>query len=105
MVKNVLAEPEVQQAVIEERAELAEMCQSKAREVIVSIDADTIAKGNLLQKSTSAAILLDKAAMLRGDAPPVANIHVLLECVEAIKARRDQSALPTIEARVLLPET
>ena len=55
MVQNSLAEPEMKLSVQDEKAELSALYKDKAREVLLSIDAETIAKGNLLQKATSAA--------------------------------------------------
>jgi hypothetical protein len=87
--------------VIDEKAELAALYKEKARAVLTSIDAETIAKGNLLQKATSSAILLDKSLLLVGE-PTGINVVALLDVVEAIKARnqldsaRHQKALPAI---------
>jgi transcriptional regulator len=103
-VKNALAEPEIQRAVIDEKAELAELYRSKARAVVTSISDADIAKSSLQQKAISSGILLDKSLLLTGEAPPVANIHVLLEVCELIRERRDRRALPsTVEAAIPPP--
>ena len=48
LVKNALAEPEMKLSVQDEKAELSALYKDKAREVLLSIDAETIAKGNLV---------------------------------------------------------
>ena len=103
LVKNALAEPEMKLSVQDEKAELSALYKDKAREVLLSIDAETIAKGNLLQKATSTAILLDKSLILSGDALPIVNIQVLMQVVDAIRSRpqgavlHSQPALPPPE--------
>ena len=104
MVKNVLEEPEMKLSVQDEKAELSALYKDKARDVLLSIDADTIAKGNLLQKATSSAILLDKSLLLSGDAFPVVNLQILMQVVDAIRSRpqgtvlHPQPALPPPES-------
>jgi len=61
MIKNVLAEPEVQKAVRDEKQELAELYRGKARDVLTSISASDIAKASLQQKSISSACFWIKA--------------------------------------------
>jgi Helix-turn-helix domain len=103
MVKNILGEAEVKLSIQDEKAELSALYKDKAREVLLSIDADTIAKGNLLQKATSTAILLDKSLILSGDAFPVVNVQILMQVVDAIRSRpqgtilHSQPALPPPE--------
>lgn len=87
MVKNTLAEPEIQRAVIDEKAELAELYRSKARDVVTSISAGDIAKASLQQKAVSTGILLDKALILSGEAPAI-NVAILMDVAEAIKAKQ-----------------
>jgi len=107
MVKNTLAEPETKRVVEEEKAELSVLYKDKARAVLMSIDDETIAKGNLLQKATSSAILLDKSLLLTGDGPPIFNIAILMDVVEALRDRKadQQAALQTtIRARMQIVE-
>jgi hypothetical protein len=104
LVKNALAEPEVQRAVKDEKAELSVMYRTKARAILESIDDDVIAKGNLLQRATSSAICLDKALILAGEAPINVNVQVLMQVVDAIRDKRDAGIdlLPQ-QARLSLP--
>jgi hypothetical protein len=102
LVKNVMASPEIQRAVKDERQELAVMYRGKARDVLVSIDAETIAKGNLLQKATSSAILLDKSLLLAGE-PTGITMLALLDVVEAIKASKQGRLIPAPQMPTLLP--
>ena len=88
MVRNVLAEPEIQSAVIYEKAELAELCRTKARDCVVAIDADKINKSSALQLATAGAVLIDKSLLLAGQ-PTSINVVALLDVVEAIKAKRE----------------
>jgi len=107
MVKNALAQPEIQRDIRDEKQELAALYKEKARDVLVSIDAGTIAKGNLLQKATSSAILLDKSLLLSGDATGNINVSVLLDVVDAIRAREDavsERLSLQAKARLSLPE-
>lgn len=90
MVRNVQAEPEIRRAIKDEKAELSQLCQQKAREVFVSIDAETIEKGNLLQKATAGGILLDKSLLLAGEPTVNVNVAVLLQVAEAIRERNRQ---------------
>jgi hypothetical protein len=97
MVKNVLAEPEIQRAVKDEKAELAVIFRDKARDVLCSISAQDIAGASLQQKAVSSGILLDKSLLLTGDATSNINVKVLLEVAEAIRNRRQGRALPPPE--------
>ena len=87
MVKNVLAEPEIQRAVKDEKAELAAIYREKARDIVCSISSADIDKANLLQKATSSAILIDKSLLLSGDATSI-NVSVLMDVVEALRSRQ-----------------
>ena len=86
LVKNVLAEPEIQRAVKDEKAELAVIYREKARTIVQSISGEDIDKANLLQKATSSAIPLDKSLLLSGD-PTSINVSVLMDVVDAIRSR------------------
>jgi hypothetical protein len=101
LVRNTLARPEIQRSIQDEKAELSALCKDKGRAIILSIDDDVIAKGNLLQRATSGAILIDKALLLAGEALPIVNISVLMQVVEAIRSRplmsAKQPALPPPE--------
>jgi len=90
MVKNTLAQPEVQRAVKDEKVELSAIFKDKARAIVTSIDADVIDKGNLLQRATSAAICLDKSLLLAGEATANIDVRVLLDVAGMIRARREQ---------------
>ena len=60
----------------------------------MSINDTDIEKANLLQKATSSAILTDKSLLLTGEMPNF-NVNILMDVVEAIKARHKIQA-PTI---------
>jgi len=94
MVKNVLAEPEIQRAIGDERAELSALCKDKARAIFVSISSGDFDKSNLLQKATAGAIMIDKALLLAGEATSI-NVQVLLDVAHAIRDRdRGRVVLP-----------
>jgi hypothetical protein len=99
MVKNVLAEPEIQRAVRDEKAELAELYREKARAVVTSISDKDIEKASLQQKAISSGVLLDKSLLLAGE-PTGINVVALLDVVEAIKASRrlDTPQTPALPA-------
>jgi hypothetical protein len=67
----------------------AEVYDSVALRLIGSLSQATIAKASALQLVTAAAIMHDKAALLRGQ-PTGINVTALLDVVEAIKASRGQ---------------
>ena len=97
MVKNVLAEPEIQRAVKFEKAELAVIFRDKSRDVLVSISSADIAGASLQQKAVSAGILLDKSLLLTGDATSILDVRALLEVAQAIRSRQQGRALPPPE--------
>jgi predicted DNA-binding protein (UPF0251 family) len=86
MVKNVMAEPEIQCAIKDEKAELAAIYREKARDVVASISDGDISKASLQQKAISSGVLLDKSLLLSGE-PTSVNSIVLLDIAEAIKLR------------------
>jgi hypothetical protein len=87
MVKHVMAEPEIQRQVQDEKAVLAEIYRSKARRIVESIGEEDIAKASLQQKSISSGVLLDKSLLLSGDLPQV-NLTVLLDAVQLVREMR-----------------
>jgi predicted XRE-type DNA-binding protein len=90
MVKNTLAEPEIQRAVRNEKEELAANYRNKARDVLMSIcDAD-IKKASLQQKAVSTGILLDKSLVLTGEATENLSIKVLFEVAQLIRESERQ---------------
>jgi glycosyltransferase A (GT-A) superfamily protein (DUF2064 family) len=88
MVKNVIAEPEIQRSIQDERAVLSALCRDKARDIFVSINSGDIDKANLLAKATAGAIMLDKALLLAGEALPIVHINILMDAVGAIRSRQ-----------------
>lgn len=96
MVKNVLAEPEIQRAIKDEKAELAQLYREKARDIVMSISSEDIADASLQQKAIASGILLDKSLLLSGDATSNLNVQVLLGLVDTIResdARASDAAL------------
>ena len=105
MVKNVLAEPEIQRAVKDEKAELAAIYREKARTIVESISSADIDNASLQQKAVSTGILLDKSLLLSGDATSI-NVSVLMDVADAIRARHDAESKRLYEqmnARLSLP--
>jgi len=83
MVKNLLAEPEIQRAVKDEKAELAQLYREKARDIVMSISSEDIADASLQQKAVSTGILLDKSLLL--SVTGNINVSVLHELIDAIR--------------------
>ena len=105
MVKNVLAEPEIQRAVTDEKAELAQLYREKARDIVISINSADIDNASLQQKAVSTGILLDKSLLLSGDATGI-NVSVLLDVVEAMRSRQPgRVELPSQSPALLRPES
>jgi len=102
-LQKYLRRPEVQQVVGVQREELAGMFDSVAFRVVDSVSDEDVKKANLVQKMTSAGIAVDKAALLRGEMPPTINLTVLMDVVEAIKARRNGQVEPPPQAPALPP--
>jgi hypothetical protein len=92
-VRNVLAEPEIQRNIVDEKAELAAIYRKKARDVVTSIDAQDIAKASLQQKAVSTGILLDKSLLLAGEPTANLSLTVMLDLVAAIRAQRERDDL------------
>ena len=106
MVKNLLAEPSIQRAVKDEKAELAAIYREKARTIVESISSEDIDSASLQQKAVSTGILLDKSLLLSGDATSNINVAVLLDVADAIRARRDADSerqQQQAKARLSLP--
>lgn len=101
-VRNALADPSIQRAVIDEKGEIAELCRTKARDCLVAIDDDKIQKSSALQLATASGILLDKSLLLSGE-PTSINVVALLDVVEAIKARDAESDRRFLEAKKVTP--
>lgn len=89
MVKHVIAEPEVQKQIIDEKSVLAKLYRDKARRIVDSINDVDIEKASLQQKSISSGVLLDKSLLLVGDLPQV-NVSVLLDLVQVVREIRDK---------------
>ena len=87
MVKHHLETPEAIAAVRDERAEMVQLCRDKARACVVGIDDEKISKANVLQLSTSAGILIDKAALMSGQ--PTQNVAVIVQVLDVLVAQRD----------------
>lgn len=96
LVHDMIQKPETQLAIKDERAEFAQICKQKSREIVVSIDAVDIAKANLQQKSISAGILLDKALLLSGE-PTSVDVHVLVDAAAEFRKHRRAEGLRHVE--------
>jgi hypothetical protein len=90
-IKRHLATDEAAAAVEDERAEMVQLCRDKARACVVGINDEKISKANVLQLSTSAGILIDKAQLLDG-MPTSINVHVvaLMDVLDTLRMRRDE---------------
>jgi len=86
-LQKFLDKPEVREQVSVQREELAGMFDHVAHRTLAAVSATDVEKATLQQKLVSAGIAVDKAAMLRGELPPIINITLLTDAVEAIKAR------------------
>jgi alpha-D-ribose 1-methylphosphonate 5-triphosphate synthase subunit PhnL len=97
MVGNILKKPEVQRTVQSQKVEIAELCMEKGRAIITSIGPKDIDKASLQQKSIAAGVMIDKSLLLAGEPTAIQNISVLLDVVEAIKARKQLATEPLKE--------
>jgi len=97
MVRNVLAQPEVQRNIQDEKAELAQLYREKARTIVESISSADIAGASLQQKAVSTGILLDKSLLLSGD-PTSINVSVLMDVVDAMRLRGTHPVVPPTTA-------
>lgn len=66
----------------------ADVYDSLQRSILESITAGDFVKAPLMARVTSAAILEDKARLVRGQATSI-NVNVLMDVVDAIRTRRD----------------
>jgi hypothetical protein len=97
MVRNVLAQPEIQRSIQDEKAELAQLYREKARTIVESISSADIADASLQQKAVSTGILLDKSLLLSGD-PTSINVSVLMDLVDALRSRPQGSVVLPIQS-------
>ncbi|MGA2250995.1 helix-turn-helix domain-containing protein [Terracidiphilus sp.] len=96
-IKRFLAEPEIQRQVQDEKAVMADIYRSKARQIVESISEGDIAKASLQQKSISSGVLLDKALLLTGDMPTI-RVEILLGAVAQAKEIQEARAAEAMEA-------
>ncbi len=97
MVRNVLAQPEIQRSIRDEKEELAQVYREKAREIVCSISREDIASASLQQKAVSTGILLDKSLLLSGDATSI-NVSVLMDVVDARRLSGTHPVVPPTTA-------
>ena len=71
----------------------ADVFDSLAMRMLGSITPDKLEKGKLMELTTGAAILIDKARLVRGQATGI-NVTVLMDVVEAIRNRGQSAANP-----------
>jgi IS30 family transposase len=103
LVTTTQKKPEIQRAIKDEKAELAELYRDKARDVLASIcDAD-IKKASLQQKAVSTGILLDKSLVLTGEPTENLNIKVLFEVAQLIRQQRDEESERQFQQAQRLP--
>lgn len=88
LIKNALADPEVRRTVAAQKIELSEIFLDKGRAIVTSIGPKDIEKASLQQKAISAGIMVDKALLLAGEPTENIDVRVLLDVVDAIKARK-----------------
>src|SRR5271157_887970 len=89
-VKHYLEKPEAIAIVRDERQELVEIYREKARDCVVAIDYEKIAKSSALQLATASGICLDKSLLL--DGRPTVNVGVLLQVVDLIRKQDDEES-------------
>lgn len=67
----------------------ADVFDSLAMRLLSSITPEKIAKSKIMEATTGAAILIDKARLVRGQATGI-NVSVLMDVAQAIRERRRQ---------------
>ena len=91
IVAHHLEKPETMTEVHNERANLVEIYQDRARECVIAIDADKIARSSALQLATASGICLDKSLLLSGQ-PTSINVVALMEVLEVIREQGDEES-------------
>ena len=97
-VTRYLFRPEVRKLVAVNREQLAGMFDSVAHQTLAGVTAEDVERATLQQKLVSAGIAVDKAALLRGEAPMSINLNLFADVAEAIRALRDGNRLPPVPA-------
>jgi hypothetical protein len=87
---------------------LSDIYERLNRKILASITPEDMSKANLLQKTTSSAIMTDKTLVLRGQ-PTQIHVSYLLDAVEAIREMRQNpvlvsSAAEPIEVQAPAPD-
>lgn len=77
----------------------ADVFESVAHRLLLSLTQDKIDKTKPMEAITGAAILIDKARLVRGQATGI-NVSVLLDVAEAIRSRQPQVVDNTIDAAI-----
>lgn len=73
----------------------ADVFDSLSHRLLLSVTPEKIAKAKVMEAITGAAILIDKARLVRGQATGI-NVNVLMDVVEAMRSRpSDAPVLPT----------
>jgi hypothetical protein len=79
-VRNFLSQPEAKEA-------LDNILERLCRQTLANVSPENIEKSTLIQKITSAAIMIDKIRLLRNE-PTQIHVSYLLDAVAAIKEMR-----------------
>lgn len=74
----------------------ADVYESLAHRLLLSLTPEKIEKSKPMEAITGAAILIDKARLVRGQATGI-NVTVLMDVVDAIRSRKPQVVDSTIE--------
>lgn len=77
-----------------QREELACLFDAIGKRTLDNVSDEDVHKASLLQKLTSAAICVDKAMVLRGQAPSVVDVHVLLDIASMIRGDQNRALNP-----------
>jgi hypothetical protein len=101
-VARLLKTPEVIAEVSTQKLELADLFEKLTRETLESITTSDIEEASLLQRVTSAGIMVDKTRLLRGESTSNIDVHLLLDIASMI--RGDRQDLPRQQPRQLPPE-
>jgi hypothetical protein len=92
-----LRSPAVVRQVGIQREELALLFDGVGKQTLDAVSDEDVRKASLLQKMTSAAICVDKAAMLRGQATSTIDIHVLMDLLAIVRGDNlDQPQSPPL---------
>lgn len=84
-VARLLKTPEVIAEVSTQKLELSDLFEKLTRETLESITMADIQDASLLQRVTSAGIMVDKTRLLRGESTSNVDVHLLMDVVSMLR--------------------